>query len=361
MSSPKKNSSMFSPHLALSSSPASVPSFTASSMAPARLVSKTTEPSGLDTSPWKRSCPSTSRACPAIGVRQLPSRAARKARSQSTATLVSGWLSASRYLKIFSSPSRHWMPIAPWATAGSISSNSRTRVMCSVMSIRLRPACASMVASTTFSCSFFKRVCTLPRKLTHLRPGFFASSCAWRRSEAVPMTEPAGSSLGRAPLAEIHASRVSSRSRLQGRIVPGTSHVGTSFIEWTHTSTSPLRSATSSSLVKRPLPPSSFSALSRTMSPVVLITLISTAESSASSSGKAAASRRFVSYACASASGEPRVPSLTIGSPALISTAPRLVDGAASRLVAGAKAALAPLIIKDVMKNMPVELVRGVG
>mmetsp|Transcript_31126 Transcript_31126/g.85161 ORF Transcript_31126/g.85161 Transcript_31126/m.85161 type:complete len:202 (-) Transcript_31126:51-656(-) len=198
-----------------------------------------------------------------------------------------------------SSPSRHWMPIAPCATAGSISSHSRTAVMYCVISMRLRPASASRVASTMFSLSFFSRVCTLPRKLTHLSVGFFASSCACRRSDAVPMTAPSGSSEGLAylPPAEMKASRVSSRGRLHGRIVPGTSHVGTSFIEWTQTSTSPLSSETSSSLVKRPLPPSSLSALSSTMSPVVLMTLISTAASSASSSGNASASRFFVSYA----------------------------------------------------------------
>merc|ERR1719460_2639720 len=49
------------------------------------------------------------------------------------------------------------------------------------------------------------------------------------------------------------------------------SHVGTSFIEWTQMSPSSPRSATSSSFVKRPLPPISLSALSRIMSPCVFM------------------------------------------------------------------------------------------
>ena len=55
-------------------------------------------------------------------------------------------------------------------------------------------------------------------------------------------------------------SRVSSRSSMHGRTVPSGSHVGTSFIECTQMSTSSPRSATSSSFVKRPLPPISLSA-----------------------------------------------------------------------------------------------------
>lgn len=98
-----------------------------------------------------------------------------------------------------------------------------------------------------------------------------------------------------------------SRSRLHGSTVPGGSQVGTSFIEWTQMSTSFAKSATSSSLVKRPLPPISLSALSRIISPVDFIALIVIAPSS-HSSGNAARSNRCVSYACASASGDPRVP-----------------------------------------------------
>src|SRR3546814_651632 len=67
------------------------------------------------------------------------------------------------------------------------------------------------------------------------------------------------------------------------------------------------RSASSISLVKRPLPPISDSARSWMRSPVVLMTTMATA-CSAASSGCAAARRRRTSPAWASASGEPRVP-----------------------------------------------------
>lgn len=53
-----------------------------------------------------------------------------------------------------------------WATAGSMSSVLRMLVSLSSMLRRLSPANASSVASTTFSFSLRRRVCTLPRKLT---------------------------------------------------------------------------------------------------------------------------------------------------------------------------------------------------
>mmetsp|Transcript_7293 Transcript_7293/g.24824 ORF Transcript_7293/g.24824 Transcript_7293/m.24824 type:complete len:230 (-) Transcript_7293:145-834(-) len=229
-----------------------------------------------------------------MGVLQLPSRAVRKARSQSTATLVGWWQSAVMYLRDRSSSSRHWMPMAPWATAGSISSISMMEVRCWVMSMRLRPARARSVASTTPSLSLRRRVWTLPRKLTTLRVGFFARIWDCRRREALPMTEPSGRSWMDLPLVEMNTSRVSSRSRLHGSTVPSGIQVGTSFIECTQMSTSLLRSATSSSLVKRPLPPISVRALSRIMSPVDFIATMAMAPSSFSS-GKAALSRRSVS------------------------------------------------------------------
>lgn len=160
---------------------------------------------------------------PAIGVLQLPSRAARKARSVTTATRVSSWLSFARNLAdgsssvlktrhsnaphqqscnnhAFSSSlpalllhhrqtyvfmdkagpfkmslkmslrvipavmlpascaDLHAMPMAPWATAGSISSMSRILVMCCVMSRRFRPARASRVALQSPSCNLRRRV-----------------------------------------------------------------------------------------------------------------------------------------------------------------------------------------------------------
>lgn len=63
-------------------------------------------------------------------------------------------------------PHLHAMPMAPCATAGSISSISMICVMCWVMSRRFRPARASNVALQSPSCSLRRRVCTFPRKLT---------------------------------------------------------------------------------------------------------------------------------------------------------------------------------------------------
>ena len=53
---------------------------------------------GLKLGLERTSLPSTIFAWPAMGVRQLPSSAARKARSQETAVKVSSWLSAPIYL-----------------------------------------------------------------------------------------------------------------------------------------------------------------------------------------------------------------------------------------------------------------------
>mmetsp|Transcript_25018 Transcript_25018/g.64580 ORF Transcript_25018/g.64580 Transcript_25018/m.64580 type:complete len:314 (-) Transcript_25018:105-1046(-) len=293
---------------------------TASSGLPVREISKISVPSGLATSPRKISSPSTMRAWPAIGVLQLPSRADRNARSQSTAILVGLWHSALMYFSERSSSSRHWMPIAPCATAGSISSHSMMEVRCSSMSIRFRPAYASSVASTTPSFSLRKRVCTLPRKLTTFSVGFLARICDCLLSEALPITEPSGRSAIDLAFGEMNTSRVSSRSRLHGSTVPSGIQVGTSFIECTQMSTSLASRATSSSFVKRPLPPISVRALSRIMSPVDFIAMIWIAPSSVSS-GNAALSSRSVSYACARANGEPRVPMRTSGLSAAIETA----------------------------------------
>mmetsp|Transcript_1388 Transcript_1388/g.2920 ORF Transcript_1388/g.2920 Transcript_1388/m.2920 type:complete len:224 (+) Transcript_1388:261-932(+) len=213
--------------------------------------------------------PSMMRACPAMGVLQFPSKASKKARSQLTQTCVSIWFRALMYLRARSSPSRHWTPMAPCATAGSISSQSRTAVAYLSMSIRFNPAMANSVASTTPSFNFRRRVWTFPRKLTHFKVGFWARIWACRRKEAVPMTDPSGRSAMVAYLLSfvMKASLVSSRGKLQGRTVPSGNQVGTSFIEWTQMSTSSPRRATSSSLVKRPFPPNSMRDLSRIISP----------------------------------------------------------------------------------------------
>ena len=52
-----------------------------------------------------------------MGVRQLPSRAVRKARSHTIASRVSSWFRVDRYCAAASSPSRHAMPMAPCTDA----------------------------------------------------------------------------------------------------------------------------------------------------------------------------------------------------------------------------------------------------
>jgi hypothetical protein len=86
---------------------------------------------------------------------------------------------------------------------------------------------------------------------------------------------------------------------------PAGCQAGMSFIECTARSIVPAMSASSISLVKRPLPPTWASGRSCTASPVTRITTMAKA-----SSGRPVAARRRsrASCACASASGEPRVP-----------------------------------------------------
>ena len=60
------------------------------------------------------------------------------------------------------------------------------------------------------------------------RVGYFARSWDWRRRAALPMVAPSGSSARLLYLADTNTSRVSSRGRLQGRMVPSGRYVGTS-------------------------------------------------------------------------------------------------------------------------------------
>ena len=62
----------------------------------------------------------------AMGVRQEPSSTARQARSAATSWLLRRSLSAASQVRVCSSLLRASRPIAPWATAGSISSGSNT-------------------------------------------------------------------------------------------------------------------------------------------------------------------------------------------------------------------------------------------
>ncbi len=143
---------------------------------------------------------------------------------------------------------------------------------------RLSPAQASSVASAAPSSSLLSRVSTLPRIGTTARSGRACRTCAWRRSDEVPTTAPAGSSAMRLALALMKASRTSSRGSRQRIARPAGSSVGMSFMECTAMSISPASSASSISLVKRPLPPASASGRSWMRSPVVLIARTSNVE-----------------------------------------------------------------------------------
>ena len=195
--------------------------------------------------------------------------------------------------------------MAPWATAGSISSTGTGARATSTIPSRRSPAIARNVAAATPSWSLRIRVCTLPRNSTTRRSGRRAISCARRRSDDVPTEVPAGRSASPPSPSVTNASRTSSRGRKQSITRPRGWSVGMSFIECTARSIAPDRRSSSISRVKRPLPPISLSGRSVTRSPVVRI---ATTSNAASGRSWAAASRVRVSCAWARARGEPRVP-----------------------------------------------------
>src|SRR6185312_8665575 len=203
------------------------------------------------------------------------------------------------------SSARASMPMAPCPTAGKNSSALMTAVACCVRPSRRKPASASSVASTSPASSFASRVSTLPRSGTTERSGRSRLAIAWRRSDAVPSTAPCGRSRKVFALRLMKASRASSRSRHAASINPGCDTVGMSFDECTARSTRRSSSASSISLVNRPLPPTSDNGRSWILSPEVRMITSSTASSA---SPKATASRARTVRACTSASGLPRVP-----------------------------------------------------
>ena len=167
------------------------------------------------------------------------------------------------------------------------------------------PASARMVASISPASSLRSRVSTLPRSGTTRRSPRKCLAIACRRSEAVPSVAPCGSSASEAALRLMNTSRGSSRSRQAASIKPGCEKVGMSLAECTAKSIRRSSSASSISLVNRPLPPTSASGRSWMASPEVRIMTSSIA---ASSTPSAPASRARTVRACTSASGLPREP-----------------------------------------------------
>src|SRR3954470_6180211 len=196
---------------------------------------------------------------------------------------------------------RHSIPITAWPGAGRMISVG-IAVPASISS-RLRPAEASRVASTSPDSTFLRRVSTLPRIGTIFRSGRSRCSCAARRGDEVPTVAPSFSaSIESAPTIR---SRTSPRGRTAAMWMSSGRMLSTSFIEWTQKSTSPSSSARSSSLVHSALPPISANGRSWTLSPVVVISTIWTQPSGQRCDVSIAAATL---RACASASGDPRVP-----------------------------------------------------
>ena len=91
---------------------------------PRRVARSTCRPSGEATRARRSISPSTRRACAAIGVRHEPSSAASNARSAATQRKVGASSSRASRSRVRGSSARHSMPMAPCATAGSISSTA---------------------------------------------------------------------------------------------------------------------------------------------------------------------------------------------------------------------------------------------
>ena len=153
---------------------------------------------------------------------------------------------------------RQVTPIAPWATAGSISSVERIDVACEARPRRSSPASASSVASASPSAIFLSRVSTLPRRSTMRRSGRRRLICAPRRNDEVPTTAPAGSSASDGALAADEGVTHIGARQDRGDANSGWK-VGLQVLHRVHgeVDVTPASSASSISLVNRPLPPKS--------------------------------------------------------------------------------------------------------
>ena len=133
-----------------------------------------------------------------------------------------------------------------------------------------------------------RRVSTLPRRPSTRRSGRSAPSCAVRRVEAVPTRAPCGTSAQRRRAGRTRrrgGPRAAAPPRARGRAA---SSVVRSLAECTATSIGPSRSASSSSELKTPRPPSSQKLWRRSRSPAVEIGTIATGPSPAARSASAA-------------------------------------------------------------------------
>ena len=159
-----------------------------------------------------------------------------------------------------------------------------------------------MIASYWPSSSLRSRVLTLPRNGSTCKSASRSRSCASRRRLDVPIRAPPGRLARSRKWFDTKASRGSSRAPIAASTKPSGISIGTSFSEWTARSARPSAIATSSSLMKRPLPPMSASGRSTISSPRVVIPMRLTAQS-----GWSAARRARMCSACHRASADSRV------------------------------------------------------
>ena len=141
---------------------------------------------------------------------------------------------------------------------------------------RFKPAWAKTIASKFSVSNFLRRVCTLPRKTWMSKSGRACKSWAWRRREEVPTLAPWGSLSRVWYRGDTRASKGISRWVMAPKISPCGRSVGISLRLCTAISIAPLCIASSSSAVKRPLPPISARDFSNILSPLVLKWTIST-------------------------------------------------------------------------------------
>ena len=226
-------------------------------MLPVRSPRTTRLPSRLATSPHRRRPSSYGMPSAPIGTWHPPPSASRRVRSAVTAVNESGSFNASTSCLVWASSVLVMMARAPWPGAGSQAVRSSHSLTRRASPSRVSPAPAKMMASNCPSSSFRSLVSTLPRIVRGVTSCRNAPNMATRRSELVPTTAPSfsESSVVAIPSGPTRTSRGSTRLGVAAIHKPSGNRVGRSFREWTARSTRSLRSASSSSRVKRPLPP----------------------------------------------------------------------------------------------------------
>ena len=204
--------------------------------------------------------PPSTRAWPPIGVRQEPSSTARKARSAASAVAVSAIVDRGDQRARRGVVGAGFDPDGALADRRQESSGSRMAVAADNEPEPLQSGDRQQrrvdLAGLELAQPRFD--IAAQRHDREVRPQALRPS-ACRRSDAVPTTAPGGRSRKVLALRLMKASRASSRGRKPASTRPAGSTVGMSFEECTARSIAPASSASSISLVNRPLPPASAS------------------------------------------------------------------------------------------------------